>query len=352
MKGQNQKKKGSSKFKQPNYCEICGSLADRKCRECEVTWYCCSEHQSLDFESIHEKCCSLLRELRSASKCVTEDERRAHAKREAEVTRALLKKCLRQSEQLLMRQEHEFAIPASLQALKCAKMIFGKADIRLVPILLTLSRACLGASRMKQSEQFLSMSKLIMHQSQCGDFLLKSQFHRLYGRLHAMSNRFEKALTELAYDIYFSSLAAGPQHIRTAAGFYQISQVLLKQQKTESALEFYDKIVAIWMTFLTDLEAKKVDIVAELGRNQINEATIMLQMILDARKNYLGASHIATAKIYHVFALLCLLSNDLINAEAFYKETLSIYNLKLGERHQSSVDIEAKLKRIQARLNL
>jgi len=342
----------SSKFKKPNYCEICGNLADRKCEECQVTFYCCSEHQSLDWESIHEKCCGMLKELRSANKCVSEDERKKHAKREAELTRSLLKKCLRQSEQLLMKQEHEFAIPASLQSLKCAKRIFGKDDIRLVPILLTLSRACLGASRMKQSEQFLSMSKLIMHQSKCNDFLLKSQFHRLYGRLHAMSNRFEKALQELAYDIYFSSLAAGPQHIRTAAGFYQISQVLLKQQKTESALEFYSKIVAIWMTFLLDLETKKVDIVAELGRNQINEATIMLQMILDARKNYLGASHIATAKIYHVFALLCQLSNDLINAQSFYKETLSIYQLKLGERHQSSVDVEAKLKQIQGRLNL
>lgn len=317
-----------------------------------MTFYCCSEHQSLDFESIHEKCCSMLGELRGSHKCVTEDERKKHAAREAELTRSLLKKCLRQSEQLLMRQEHEFAIPASLQSLKCAKRIFGKDDIRLVPILLTLSRACLGASRMKQSEQFLSMSKLIMHQSKCSDFLLKSQFHRLYGRLHAMSNRLEKALQELAYDIYFSSLAAGPQHIRTAAGFYQISQVLLKQQKTESALEFYSKIVAIWMTFLVDLQAKGVDMVAELGRNQINEATIMLQMILDARKNYLGASHIATAKIYHVFALLCHLSNDLINAQAFYKETLSIYQLKLGEHHQSSLQVEAKLKHIQSRLNI
>jgi len=346
------KKKGLSKFKQVNHCEICGNIADRSCSACAVTFYCCSEHQSLDFESIHEKCCSQLKELRSASRCVTEAERQKCEREKAALTRALLKKCVRQSEQLLMRQEHEFAIPASLQSLKCAKRIFGKGDIRLVPILLTLSRACLGASRMKQSEQFLSMSKLIMHQSQCGDFLLKSQFHRLYGRLHAMSNRFEKALHELAYDIYFSSLAAGPQHIRTAAGFYQISQVLLKQQKTESALEFYSKIVAIWMTFLRDLEAKKVDIVAELGTNQINEATIMLQMILDARKNYLGASHIATAKIYHVFALLCLLSNDLINAHAFYKETLSIYNLKLGERHPKSIDVELKLKRIQQRLAL
>merc|ERR1719361_1394660 len=34
--------------------------------------------------------------------------------------------CLRQSEQLLMKQEHEIAIPASLQSLKCAPRVFGR----------------------------------------------------------------------------------------------------------------------------------------------------------------------------------------------------------------------------------
>ena len=341
----------NSKKKEIHFCEICGNTADRKCNKCQVTFYCCSEHQSLDYESIHEKCCSILQELRAPSKCITENERKKQKARHMELTQNLLKKCLKQSENFLMKQEHEFAIPSSLQSLKCAKFIFGKSNIRLVPILLTLSRACLGASRMKQSEQFLSMSKVIMHQCKCNDYLLKSQFHRLYGRLHAMNNRFEKALQELSYDIYFSSLAAGPQHIRTAAGFYQISQVLLKQQKTESALEFYTKIVSIWMDFLIDLEGNGIDIIKELGRNQINEATIMLQMILDARKNYLGSNHIETAKIYHVFALLCQLSSDLINAEAFYKETLSIYQLKLGENHKDSLEIERNLKIVHDNLS-
>lgn len=341
----------NSKIKETNYCEICGNVSDRKCKKCNVTFYCCSEHQSLDFESIHSKCCSMLKEIRDKKIFVTEDERKKQKERKFELTQNLLKKCLKQSEIFLLRQEHEFAIPSSLQSLKCAKIIFGKNNIRLVPILLTLSRACLGCSRIKQCEEFLSMSKLIMHQTNCKDYLLKSQFHRLYGRLHAMSNRFEKALNELSYDIYYSSLCCGPQHIRTAAGFYQISQVLLKQQKTESALQFYIQIVNIWMNFLNDLQDKNIDIIKELGRNQINEATIMLQMILDARKNYLGSNHIQTAKIYHVFALLCQLSNDLINAQAFYKETLSIYQLKLGENHQQSQNVQNKLEEIQKRLN-
>jgi len=341
----------NAKHRVVNHCEICGNIADRQCSECNVTFYCCSEHQSLDSSSIHDKCCSILRELRAPSKCVTEHERKQQSARHLELTRNLLARCLKQSESFLMKQEHEFAIPSSLQSLKCAKALFGKSNIRLVPILLTLSRACLGASRMKQSEQFLSMSKLIMHRCKCNDFLLKSQFHRLYGRLHAMNNRFEKALHELSYDVYYSSLAAGPQHIRTAAGFYQISQVLLKQQQTESALEFYSKIVAIWMLFLGDLESSGGDLVQELGRNQINEATIMLQMILDARKCYLGSNHLDTARCYHLFAKLCQLSHDLVNAEAFYKETLSIFHLKLGEKHHKSKDIEQQLNAVKDRLN-
>lgn len=343
-------KNKNSKAKKINHCEICGNVADRKCNKCQVTFYCCSEHQSLDFESIHEKCCSILQQIRDPKPCVTEDERKKQKQQKSELIQQLLKISLKQSELFLKKQEHEFAIPSSLLSLKCAKEIFGKNNIRLVPILLTLSRACLGASRINQAEQFLSMSKLIMHQCECNDYLLKSQFHRLYGRLHAMSNRFEQALKELSYDVYFSSLAAGPQHIRTAAGYYQISQVLLKQQKTESALEFYTQIVKIWMDFLKDLEAKKIEIVKELGRNQINEATIMLQMILDARKSHLGSNHIETAKIYHVFALLCELSKDVINAQSFYKETLSIYQLTKGEEHEDSLNVQKKLDEIQKQL--
>lgn len=340
------------KREKKNYCEICGNIADRTCNKCNVTHYCCLEHQRLDFESIHEKYCSIIKEIRDPIICVTQNERNKQKEKKFQLTQILLKKCLKQSEIFLLKQQHEFAIPSSLQSLKCAKIIFGKNNIRLVPILLTLSRACLGSSRIKQCEQFLSMSKLIMHQTKCKDYLLKSQFHRLYGRLHAMSNRFEKALIELSYDIYYSSLSAGPQHIRTAAGYYQISQVLLKQQKTESALQFYIQIVNIWMNFLNDLQNKNIDIIKELGRNQINEATVMLQMILDARKNYLGSNHIETAKIYHVFALLCQLSNDFINAQAFYKETLSIYQLKLGEKHPNSLNVEQRLQKIQQSLSL
>eukprot|EP01083_Nonionella_stella_P006932 20059_1 len=294
----------------------------------------------------------LFRASTSRFRSVTAEDRKKAKKRKFELTQNLLSKCLKQSEIYLMKQEHDLAIPSSLLALKCAKSIFGKNNIRLVPILLTLSRACLGSgpSRMKQSEQFLAMTNLIMHQCECDDFLLKSQFHRLYGRLHAMNHRFNQALNELAYDIYYSSLAAGPQHIRTAAGYYEISQVLLKQQKTESALQFYSQIVDIWMTFLRGLETKQTDLVQQLGRNQMNEANMMLQTILDARKNYLGSNHIETAKIYHVFALLSELSKDLIIAESFYKETLSIYQLKLGEKHQQSVQVQDKLKHIQQKL--
>eukprot|EP01084_Bolivina_argentea_P058332 106526_1 len=332
-------------------CEICGNISDRKCNECQLTFYCCSEHQRLDYQSIHEKCCSIIQEIRDPKIGITQDERKKQKQRKFELTQSLLKKCLKQSELFVMKEEYKLAIPSSLQSLKCAKIIFGKNNIRLVPILLTLSRACLGASRIKQSEQFLSMTKLIMHQCKCDDFLLKSQFHRLYGRLHAMSNRFDKALNELSYDVYYSSLTAGPQHIRTAAGYYQMSQVLLKQQKTECALDFYAQIVEIWMNYLIHSQTKQIDIVQELGRNQINEAITMLQTILDARKNYLGSNHMDTGKIYHTFALLSELSTDALNAQSFYKQALSIYQLKLGETHKESLNIQNKLQQIEEQLN-
>ena len=56
----------------------------------------------------------------------------------------MLEICNSTSENFLLNQRHVLAVPSSLQALRAGRELYGTKDARLIPILLTLSRACLG----------------------------------------------------------------------------------------------------------------------------------------------------------------------------------------------------------------
>ena len=176
----------STKLKDKKECEICGSISDRKCEGCLLTFYCCKEHQELDFESIHKLVCPIIKNIRSNKICCNLNERKKLKKKRLKLFEKLLNIGIKESENYLLKNEHILSIPSSLQALKCGRILFGKESNKLLPILLILSRGCLGSNRIKQTEEFLSITKLIMYKNKCKNNLLLSQFHRLYGRLHAL----------------------------------------------------------------------------------------------------------------------------------------------------------------------
>jgi len=58
---------------------------------------------------------------------------------------------------------------------------------------------------------------------------LRSKLHRNFGKLYASQGRFEKALKELANDVFYSSLEMGPEHIDTAGGYYHMATIFFSQ---------------------------------------------------------------------------------------------------------------------------
>ena len=58
---------------------------------------------------------------------------------------------------------------------------------------------------------------------------LRSKLHRNFGKLYASQGRFDKALKQLANDVFYSSVEIGPEHIDTAGGYYHMATIFFSR---------------------------------------------------------------------------------------------------------------------------
>ncbi len=62
-----------------------------------------------------------------------------------------------------------------------------------------------------------------------GSTALRAKRHRNFGKLYASQGRFDKALKQLANDVFYSSVEIGPEHIDTAGGYYHMATIFFSR---------------------------------------------------------------------------------------------------------------------------
>jgi tetratricopeptide (TPR) repeat protein len=178
----------------------------------------------------------------------------------------------------LFDADYELAIPAALQALKFSMDLHGNNPIELVPSYLILGESSVGMKQYNEAEEYLSLAKWAILKSENSDDAIKSKLHRNFGQLYAAQEQYEKALYQLAMDVYHCSKATSPEDVQVTGGYYLMGNIFVKQTRLEDAIAFYDKVVTIWTSKWTPKYTLDVA--------QAAEATQMLSSILKFRQQH------------------------------------------------------------------
>lgn len=184
------------------------------------------------------------------------------------------------------------------------------------------------------------------------------RMNKLYSLLHLEYGAFSESLQRAAHGAYHCSLLFGPDHLYTSElyfclglAFHRMQRAAVRQQQAQaqaqaqgqqespqhqrelqqrnqqndSALAMLDKVVDIWYRFLTNPPEDTAAWMLEHQRLRIQEASSMLQQIVNIRQNLLGAKHVATGEVLYTLGLLFLFLGDHGQAKAFVKQALDIY---------------------------
>ena len=347
-------------------CELCAKPAFTLCSKCRVTYYCSSEHQSIDWIGIHEKICQLLIPLRTAIPFTSGSEEERASQREQQILKQKQMIVLTRNagQKLLFEEKYEYAIPAAMQSLKFSIEVFGITSIELVPSYLSLGKACIGLGRLSQAEEYLSQAQwTILKTPECKDEL-KSCLYRNLGMLYATQKNLDKALENLAEDVYYASCAFGTDDIRTSGGYFHMANIFQQQNKLDVAYSLYSTLTSIWHDHLINLVKQRIidpqqftgvgpaQIVQttkdENGLNETQgaEAVQILHAILSVyeKQSMASSTEETLGKLYFTLTMLYMvLENGRLSKEFFLKS--SIYMNKKKTCEDGNVIDTIKLKK-------
>ncbi|GMF20677.1 unnamed protein product [Phytophthora lilii] len=281
----------------------------------------------------------------------------------------------RESEELCFLRQLKQAHGKAVTALKKATEAYGKNSLRLVPFYLVLVDISLRERQLKPAEEVLSLVNwLLVKDRKVGENtaskillgagvslpelpeemknLFVIRMNKLYSLLHLEYGAYSESLQRAAHGAYHCSLLFGPDHLYTSElyfclglTFHRMQRAAVRQQQAQaqqegqqqqrdlqqrnqqndSALAMLDKVVDIWYRFLTNPPEDTAAWMLEHQRLRIQEASSMLQQIVNIRQNLLGAKHVATGEVLYTLGLLFLFLGDHAQAKAFVKQALDIY---------------------------
>ncbi|KAI8896520.1 hypothetical protein BC833DRAFT_94372 [Globomyces pollinis-pini] len=324
-------------------CELCEKPAYRQCKTCRVTYYCDKEHQSVDYRGIHHLICRQLSSLRNPDPILgSEEERlekhRLHSCKQME----LLKISKQQAYRYLFEGQYELAIPAALQALRFSMDVSGDNSIDLVPSYLILGEASTGMKRYYEAEKYLSLAKWVILKSDHCEDQIRSQLYRNFGQLYAAKGDYDKALQQLALDIYHISQATNPEDVLVTGGYFQMGNVFQKQGRIDDAMAYFDKVVHIWSSVWTP--TYKLDVA------QAAEAIQMILAILKFRQQMNVPNMSAIREGMFALSKMYYSAGQFDKARDEGSKALEAFESSIGREHSATIEVRNFIKMIVAQI--
>ena len=312
----------------------------------------------------------------------TQEERNRRANNIVLSKRSLIEFCLNESSNLLSVHKYKLAFPAAIQALKFCKEVDGEKSVSMVEPYLQLSQASLGLKQLNKAEEYLSLARwIVLNSENCSD-IVQSRLYMLKGRVSTALGNFDAAKPDFADAVYHASRVYGAESIVASIGYFRLGDVFLAQGNVECALAFFDKVVDIWYKYLSELHqdgnnnseigddqsinnnnesvAKKANLGAlqpnavtpeQLTDENLSEGRNQLEMIYEHRKRLLGNGHIATGEVQYTLGLFefFLLFNE-TNSENLIVSALRSYEMQLGPAHPSTRHVSSMLLLVQQQI--
>lgn len=263
---------------------------------------------------------------------------------------ALLKLASQEAARLMAAGDYELALPVALDAVQQGQALFKPSPaLQLFPLYLLAAQANLGLRRSKPCEDFLALASwLVLKEPGLTTNVMRSHLARLYGQLYAFQGLPHDAAHAFAEDVYYCSLEAGPEDVRSSLGYYNLGKVFQTLGEVRKSMACNDQVVSIWLmalaavmlgvqpdgTPLSDQAPSQLPV----GRLQMLEVVDMLKDIVKLRAETRGPNHTDVADVHFVMALALGYLERVAEANEELQQAAAIYPAE-DEQHMHLLDL-------------